>query len=138
VGQIIPGIQINDGETGRCIVFEKGLTAEEFTDFLNVMMRTGTECRLFDPKYPSPSDPGAYLKYSPKNGMWLMTLGNHGWSGGIYNITSKIVSRQLHDLYITGLLEALDLDHVCFAKHYAPESVERNKQMNRLLEKIHA
>lgn len=135
---MIPGIQIHDGEKGRCIVFEKGLTAEEFTDFLDAMMQDSMEFSLFDPKYPSPSDPGAYLSYSPKEDEWLMTLGNHGWSGGVYNITPEIVSRQLHDLYLTGLLEPLGLDRVCFFKHYEPVSAERNEQMNRLLEKIHA
>jgi hypothetical protein len=135
---MIAGTQIQDGEKGRCILFDKGLTEREFSDFLDAMMQDSTEFSLFDPKYPSPSDPGAYLSYSPKKDEWLMTLGNHGWSGGVYNITPEIVSRQLYDLYLTGLLEPLGLDRVCFFKHYEPVSAERNEQMNRLLEKIHA
>ena len=98
------------------------------------MMQDGTEFSLFDPKYPS----GAYLSYSPKNRAWLMTLGNHGWSGGIYNIRPKIVSRQLYDLYVSDRLEPLGLDGVYFFKHYQPKSVETNEEMNRQLENIHA
>lgn len=135
---MIAGVEIHDGDKGRCILFQKGLTAGAFSDFLDAMMQDSTEFSFFDPKYPSPSDPGAYLSYSPKKDEWLMTLGNQGWSGGVYKITPEIVSRQLHDLYLAGLLESLGLNRVGFFEHYEPVSAERNEQMNRLLEKIHA
>lgn len=135
---MIPGTKIQNDQRGRCLVFDEGLTEDTFTSFLNTMMRKSMEFSLYDPQYPSPSDPGAYLSYSPQNGAWLMTLGNHGWSGGIYNIETIIISRQLFSLYATGRLTPLGLDRVCFFKHYKPESVEKNEQMNRRLQEIHA
>jgi hypothetical protein len=135
---MIPGTQIKNEQQGRCLVFDKGLTEEAFTTVLGATMRGGMEFSLYDPKYPSPSDPGAYLSYSPKNGAWLMTLGNHGWSGGIYTVDTTTISRQLYNLYATGHLTSLGLDQVCFFKHYQRESAEKNIQMNRRLQEIHA
>ena len=135
---IIPGTRIQNDQHGRCLIFDKGLNEEAFASLLNAMMREGMEFSLYDPKYPSPSDPGAYLSYSPQNGAWLMTLGNHGWSGGIYNIEGTTISRQLYNLYATDHLTPLGLDRVCFFKHYQPESIEKNEQMNRRLQEIHA
>ena len=138
MSNMIPDTKIQNDQRGRCLVFDEGLTEDAFTSFLNTMMREGMEFSLYDPQYPSPSDPGAYLSYSPQNGAWLMTLGNHGWSGGIYNIETTIISRQLFSLYATGRLTPLGLDRVCFFKHYKPESVEKNEQMNWRLQEIHA
>lgn len=138
VSSMIPGTKIQNDQQGRCLVFDKGLTEETFPSFLNALMREGIEFNFYDPKYPSPSDPGAYLSYSPQNGEWLMTLGNHGWSGGIYNIETTTISRQLYNLYALGRLTSVGLDRVCFFKHYQPESVEKNEQMNWLLQEIHA
>ncbi len=138
VGQMPPGVHIHRNIRGRHIVFDPGLAAEHFTDFLDVMIRNSTEFSLFDPEYPSPSDPGAYLSYSPQKGALLMTLGNHGWSGGIYTMSPEIVARQLYTLYSAGVLGPLDLDRVGFFKHYESESPESNERMNRLLEEIHA
>ena len=67
-----------------------------------------------------------------------MTLGNHGWSGGIYEIRSSIAARQLYSLYVSGQLRPLDLDGVCFFKHHKPQGEAANEKMNKLLEEIHA
>jgi hypothetical protein len=133
----IPGVQERNGQHGRTVVFGEHLGLETFVSFLEAMERDGLEFSLFDPKYPSPSDPGAYLSYSPQHGTWRMTLGNHGWSGGIYAVERSTIARQLYDLYTKGLLEALQLERVHFFSHYKPESDERNAKINELLKAIH-
>ncbi len=67
-----------------------------------------------------------------------MTLGNHGWSGGIYNIRSATISRQIHNLYARGRLSSLGLDNVGFFRHYRPVSAEANDEMDRRLLELHA
>ncbi|MEO1410744.1 MAG: hypothetical protein AAFW73_12740 [Bacteroidota bacterium] len=60
----------------------------EMDALLAVLWDQGYELTFYDEYYPSPSDPGAYFRYTTQktNGPqhWSMTLGNHGWSGGIY------------------------------------------------------
>lgn len=57
---------------------------------------------IYDSLYPSSGDPGAYLDYSQekneKANSWSMTLGNHGWTGGIYTIDEYIMARQILNL----------------------------------------
>lgn len=133
----IPGMHECDGQCGRTVVFDENLHLATFVSFVNAMQSDGRGFELFDPKYPSPSDPGAYLSYFPANGTWRMTLGNHGWSGGIYVVEFSVIVRQLYDLYKIGLLEPLQVDKVHFCSHYRPESAERNAKENELLISIH-
>ena len=134
----IPGTQLLKSEKGRVVIFDGGVTEDVFHAFLAAMMRDGVEFSLFDPAYPSPSDPGAHLSYCPQQGAWLMTLGNHGWSGGIYQIAPNIISRQLFDIHVKGQLKSLGLDKVCFFRHREPVSPESIEKMNKLLESLHA
>lgn len=60
MGNMIPGAQIKSEQQGRYLVFDEGLTEDAFTTVLGAMMLGGMEFSLYDPKYPSPSDPGAY------------------------------------------------------------------------------
>ena len=107
----IEGMNYCDGPPGREIVFDEGLSEKTFFRFLATMMEGGLEFTFYDPLYPSPSDPGAYLSYRPNNGTWKMTLGNHGWSGGIYEIEPSTICRQLKNLHDKGLLKGLGLHH---------------------------
>jgi len=66
-----------------------------------------------------------------------MTLGNHGWTGGIYEIDAPVVTNQLWALYSTGLLSALELESVHFFSHYQPESRSENEAMNMKLRGLH-
>lgn len=53
--------------------------------------------RFYDALYPSTSDdPGAYFACLPlDNSSWQVTLGNHGWSGGIYRVPEDLIALQL-------------------------------------------
>jgi len=133
---LVPGMEVSTGPTGRRIIFTGELP--EFSAALEEMMALNVEFAFYDPMYPSPSDPGAYFSYSPSRGAWRMTLGNHGWSGGIYTIAHATIGTQLRSLYSRKLLKALDLDNVHFSAHYAPESPTKSEEMNVRLQKLHA
>lgn len=135
--KMIPGAEIVVGPRGRQIIFQKDLSLDAFASLLSSMMENGTEFAFFDTDYPSPSDPGAYFNYSPRGGEWRMSLGNHGWSGGIYVIETEVVCRQLQKLNSKGALEALTIDGVLFARHYKPETPLQNQEMNARLKEIH-
>jgi hypothetical protein len=129
--------EITNGPKGRRVVLAHDMQFSAIVSLLHSLMVGGMEFAFYDPKYPSPSDPGAYFSYSPMNGMWRMTLGNHGWSGGIYEIDAPVVANQLWALYSTGLLSALELAGVHFFSHYQPESRSENEAMNMKLRGLH-
>jgi len=135
--ETIEGVNYHDGPSGREVIFDEGLSEKTFSLFLAAMMKGGLEFGLYDALYPSLSDPGAYLSYRPSNGTWKMTLGNHGWSGGIYDIEPSTICSQLKNLHDKGLLKGLGLDGVCFFSHYALESQEKSRAMNERLRQIH-
>lgn len=134
----IPGVEVTTGARGRQIIFKDDLPSNTFVTLLESMMNDGIEFAFYDATYPSPSDPGAYFSYSPMNGVWRMTLGNHGWSGGIYMVEAAVVSTQLRSLYSKGALDPLDLEKVCFFSHYEPEPQSKNEAMNRKLRELHS
>lgn len=133
----IPGMRVATGARGRQIVFDSEVPANTFIILLESMMKDGTAFAFYDPTYPSPSDPGAYFSYSPMNGVWRMTLGNHGWSGGIYVLAGPVVVQQLQNLHSNGALAPIDLDKVCFFSHYEAAPPALNEAMNKKLEALH-
>lgn len=133
----IPGVEVTTGARGRQIIFKDDLPSSAFVTFLESMMKDCIKFSFYDPMYPSPSDPGAYLSYSPTNGVWRMTLGNHGWSGGIYEVEATAISSQLWSLYSKRALEPLHLENVGFASHYETEPQSKNEVMNRKLRELH-
>ncbi len=137
-GNLIAGTRIQGERRGRVLCLDKGLGEADFSDLLTALMRERIEFSLHDPLYPSPSDPGAYMSYSPQEARWLMTLGNHGWSGGIYHVRPATLLRQICNLHALGRLPSLGLDRVGFLGHYRHESAEANDEMNRRLLELHA
>ncbi len=133
----IEGVNYSAGPSGQEVVFDDGLSEKTFSRFLAAMMEDGMEFSLYDALYPSPSDPGAYLSYRPSNGTWKMTLGNHGWSGGIYEIEPSTICRELKSLHDKGLLKGLKLGGGSFFSHYPLESQEKSYAMNERLRQIH-
>jgi hypothetical protein len=129
--------EITVGPKGRQIAFGYGIPSGAFMQVVKSLMDRGIEFAFYDPTFPSPSDPGAYFSYAPINGVWRMTLGNHGWSGGIYEIDAPVVANQLRSLYLQGALRALELDGVDFGAHYQSESRSKNDAMNVKLRDLH-
>src|SRR6476659_738066 len=83
-------------------------------ELLQVLRECDEDFGFFDERYPSPSDPGAYFSYSPSEtaGQWRMTLGNHGWTGGIYEIDDGTIRRQLKDLVARKRLRSIEVGDV--------------------------
>lgn len=91
---------------------------------------------LFDKQYPQISDEGAYFSYSYDK-VWKMTLGNHGWSGGIYIIDKKVIINQLTSLIMLENNIILEIQNANFFRHFTEKSDSENLEMNKKLEEIH-
>lgn len=135
----LAGIQVIEKGKGQIQLTEQ-VTLEQVQHLLDVFRKHGREFAIYDPCFPSPSDPGAYFSYSPEKALlntWNMTLGNHGWTGGIYVIDEKTVALQLKNLAARKLLEQVDLGGACFFSRYSPVEKARNERMNEQLLILH-
>jgi hypothetical protein len=75
--------------TKKNIHLDKELEKKDIAGILRKFKETGDKFEIYDAYYPSPSDPGAYIcyaSYDDSSDSFSMTLGNHGWTGGIYII----------------------------------------------------
>ena len=122
------------------IILSLGISKSEIEIVLNTISEAKGIFEIYDSFYPSPSDPGAYISYanydSCKN-TWEMTLGNHGWSGGVYCVENSVVVDQL--LHISTKEKAIELitKGAVFFSHYEAEPEEKNTEMNLKLAEIH-
>jgi hypothetical protein len=134
----IDGCRYGRGRTRR-IGLSDPLLDSTLDGLLQVLREYGEDFGFFDERYPSPSDPGAYFSYSPSEtaGKWRMTLGNHGWTGGIYEIDDATICRQLKDLIAKKLLRSIEIDDVCFFSRKPAESASSSRSMNKKLLRIH-
>ena len=66
-----------------------------------------------------------------------MTLGNHGWSGGIYIIDKKVIINQLTSLIMLENNIVLEIQNANFLRHFTEKSDSENLEMNKKLEEIH-
>jgi len=66
-----------------------------------------------------------------------MTFGNHGWSGGIYQIKDFVIARQIISLIKKEELSKIQISEVVFFSHYKLKSEDENKQMNSEIQEIH-
>jgi hypothetical protein len=66
-----------------------------------------------------------------------MTLGNHGWTGGIYEIDDATICRQLKDLVAKKLIHSIEIGDVCFYSRKPAESAASSKAMNKKLLRLH-
>ena len=67
-----------------------------------------------------------------------MTLGNHGWSGGIYQLDDETIAIQCFDLLRKKKLESLAFEDGSIFSHYDPESTESNTRMINELRALHS
>ena len=129
------------GEAGhRQIVFPSSVTLEEMRSLIGTLRTHGAELDVYDELYPSPSDPGAYFNYSQQKALpnhWSMTYGNHGWSGGIYQIDDDTLALQCVDLHRKGKLATLSFEDGTIFSHYEQETDEDNRKMIQELRTLH-
>ena len=67
-----------------------------------------------------------------------MTLGNHGWSGGIYQINEDVTANQLLHIAKTQNGLKIEIDRAVFFSHYGQETSSKNQKINIRLAEIHA
>jgi len=67
-----------------------------------------------------------------------MTLGNHGWTGGIYTISENNIALQIHHLVESGQIDSISIEDVKIFSHYEKQNSVRNKDQNALIYRIHS
>ena len=122
------------------IRLDKKISKNNVLDILNEFKSSMGKFEIYDNFYPSPSDPGAYICYSNYDEVsdsFSMTLGNLGWSGGIYQIKTEVVIEQLLHLAHTQDDFLLDIENATFFSHYEKEPQEKSNEMNSKIHEIH-
>ena len=79
----------------------------------------------------------AYAQTKAQPGRWSMSLGNHGWSGGIYQIDDQTLAQQLFSLNQHGHLHQLRIDQGRLFANYTIEDEEKSQGMMKQLRTIH-
>jgi hypothetical protein len=138
----LDGIEILDAQNSRIIKISNRTNLETIRQLLKTLRFHKVAFSLFDHLYPSPSDPGASIDYSQElndsENSWSMTLGNHGWTGGIYTINDNNISIQIKNLTKQKLIDGLRIDNVKIFNHYDKENIDYNRNQNALIYGIHA
>ncbi|RQP14771.1 MAG: hypothetical protein EAS52_16800 [Parapedobacter sp.] len=133
---------ITDRQNVKVVGISKATTFEDITELLCVLRNHRIGFAFYDPYYPSPSDPGAYLDYSQEKNetrnSWSMTLGNHGWTGGIYTISENNIALQIHHLVENGQINSISINNVKIFSHYEKQNSVRNRDQNALIHRIHS
>lgn len=84
----INGVNLVKYSKDRYVRIQSNVKSDELLQLLRTLEKHKNPFYFHDPLYPSISDPGGYFSYSQEGSnskaYWSMTLGNHGWSGGIY------------------------------------------------------
>jgi hypothetical protein len=123
------------------IVLTKEAKPEEVVALLNDFKESGDAFEIYDSFYPSASDPGAYICYTyqgPIAKSFDMTLGNHGWSGRIYQINEDVIVNQLLHIAKTQNGLKIEIEKAIFFTHYEQEPGPKSEKMNIRLTEIHA
>ena len=135
----IEGIRLTEKFTKKIAIFESSFSVNNIELFVNTLHKFKTAFTFHDTLYPSPSDPGAYISYflTPNSDHWKMSLGNHGWSAGIYTIENEVIYKQLTNLIQSSLINEIQIEGVVTFSHYAEKNDEENKKQNEYLLEIH-
>ncbi|MES2138846.1 MAG: hypothetical protein V4511_04015 [Bacteroidota bacterium] len=137
----VKGLTLIEKNEEKYIQLSDDFSVNELPNLLNVLKETKTKFEIYDELYGSSSDPGAYICYSQEkvksDSGWSMTLGNHGWSGGIYQISDSTILIQLSDLIKKHKLKEIQLTNAVFFAHYDSEKSESNNEMNTRIRTIH-
>jgi len=133
---------IADRQGVEIVEISREATFDDITELLLVLRKHRIAFALYDPYYPSPSDPGAYIDYSQEkneaSNSWSMTLGNHGWTGGIYTISENNIALQIHHLVENGQINSISINEVKIFSHYEKQNSVRNREQNALIYRIHS
>ena len=111
----------------------KSSKLHEINSLLEIIRNEGMEIAFHDTIHPTISDPGAYFSYSTikatNSNVWSMTYGNHGWSGGIYQIKNETISKQIYNLIQNNKIDKIKITGVVFFNKMEVKSeIESNKK----------
>ncbi len=126
----------NDGNI-VFVKFNRQITKNEIGELIEKLWENQFKISFHDTLYPfsGGSDPGAYFSYSTEKtigkGYWSMTLGNHGWSGGIYHLRRETIIQQIYNLVSSGEMNKIQITEVYFGSHYKLESKQRSIETNK-------
>lgn len=133
----IDGLQLING---KAIALNPNVSLATINQLLSLLHQHQISFSFYDALYPSVSDPGAYFKYQPTATplTFLLTLANHGWSGGIYEITEITIAQQLFNLIGQNHLHSISIDKVKLFSRHPLQDVAQNLKQNQLIYKLHA
>ena len=139
----LDGLFIKKKDGVRYIQLSEQVEKTSIPLLLGVLRSNKMPFSIYDPLYPPSldSDKGSYISYSQERNTdstnWNMTLGNQGWSGGIYKINESIISVQLENLIEQKLLREIKIDNVAFGSHYDFENFDKNRNVNSSILLLH-
>jgi hypothetical protein len=134
------GMTLSNTPEGKCIQFGTTIIFDDVLRLITILRRNKAKIAIYDSAYPSPSDLGAYMDYSLEKAVgdtWNMTLGNHGWSGGIYRIDDETIAMQVNDLSNLGVLPQLDIENGKLFTHYDLVTENQNLEMISRIRDLH-
>jgi len=138
---LISGVSLCEKSGVRYIHLSQNTTLESIKSLLQLLKMNKIPFEIYDKLYYPSTDPGAYLTYSQEKNMspdcWSMTLGNHGWTGGIFTIDENIIASQLENLLKKGLIQEIRIEKIAFFSHYDFVKSDKNIEMNMRLAKLH-
>ncbi|NND77829.1 MAG: VanZ family protein [Flavobacteriales bacterium] len=129
-------------EEKKHIKIDRSITTLEITKLLDLLWKESAGINFHDIIHPQLSDPGAYFFYSSKNcpdkRTWKLTLGNHGWSGGMYLIKTSTLAQQLNNLIKRSKISSIEFGDVTFFSSLTYKGEEKSEEMNRKLMEMHS
>lgn len=138
----LDGFKVSKVYDKESVVFTDSVTYLGVCELIKILSSYNIAFSFHDSLFPTWSDPGAYLDYSQekndKNGFWNMTLGNHGWSGGIYSFKNEIVANQLFSLISKKLLSSIQIEGAKIFSHYDMENDKKNEEMIARIDEVHS
>jgi len=120
---------------------DKNVGTDEISQLLTLLRDEKLEITFHDSVHPTISDPGAYFSYSTVKSVddnhWSMTYGNHGWSGGIYQIRDFILANQITSLIKKEELSRIQISDVVFFSDYEVKSEDESKKKGSEIQEMH-
>lgn len=123
------------------VYIDKLVGTDDVKNLLNVLKSEKYQIAFHDNVHPTVSDPGCYFSYSSQKSIddnhWSMTCGNHGWSGGIYQIRDFILARQIMSLIKKEELTRIQISDVIFFSYYMLKSEDESKKKGAEISDMH-
>lgn len=123
------------------IGIEKETGTDDISKLLKLLHEEKMEIFFHDTVHPTYSDPGAYFSYSTKKSKnkehWSMTYGNHGWSGGIYQINDFVVAQQILSLIKKDQMDKIQISNVGFFDDLPLKSEEESEKKSSEIAEMH-